>query len=331
MAVTITIFADTFQRIDDALMTMLGGKTAEIINIVSPVIMSAFLLYVLLITMSYMKNGTDLTEIGGDLIQRFIGWSVIIGLSMNISNYNEVVVPMVTKIPEELTQIITGGNGSGITNSLDNLITMYANKIIDGIDQTSTFDIGGTILAIFVAILLLIFGLPAIAIAGGWILLAKVTTAILLVIAPVFLALALFPTTRNYASSWVAQAVNYGLLLLIVTVISAFQITIISSILEGQDLTISSAISISSISALFIVVLINAPQIASSLSGGMVLNGYGQAGRSMAQASRGASAVGKGGAGIVQGGVGMGKGAYSAIRNRLGGGANNIKPESAGK
>lgn len=323
MAVTITIFADTFQKIDDALMTMLGGKTAEIINIVSPVIMSAFLLYVLLVTMSYMKNGTDLTEIGGDLIQRFIGWSVIIGLSMNISNYNEVVVPMVTKIPEELTQIITGGNGSGITNSLDNLITMYANKIIDGIDQTSTFDVGGTILAIFVAILLLIFGLPAIAIAGGWILLAKVTTAILLVIAPVFLALSLFPTTRNYASLWVAQAVNYGLLLLIVTVISAFQITIISSILEGQDLTISSAISVSSISALFIVVLINAPQIASALSGGMVLNGYGQAGRSMAQASRGAS--------IVQGGVGMGKGAYSAIRNRLGGGANNIKPESAGK
>lgn len=78
-------------------MTMLGGKTAEIINIVSPVIMSAFLLYVLLVTMSYMKNGTDLTEIGGDLIQRFIGWSVIIGLSMNISNYNEVAVPMVTK------------------------------------------------------------------------------------------------------------------------------------------------------------------------------------------------------------------------------------------
>lgn len=54
-------------------MTMLGGKTAEIINIVSPVIMSAFLLYVLLVTMSYMKNGTDLTEIGGDLIQRLLG------------------------------------------------------------------------------------------------------------------------------------------------------------------------------------------------------------------------------------------------------------------
>lgn len=324
MAVTITIFADTFQKIDDALMTMLGGKTAEIINIVSPVIMSAFLLYVLLVTMSYMKNGTDLTEIGGDLIQRFIGWAVIIGLSMNISNYNEIVVPMVTKIPEELTQIITGGNGSGITNSLDNLITMYANKIIDGIDQTSTFDVGGTILAIFVAILLLIFGLPAIAIAGGWILLAKVTTAILLVIAPVFLALALFPTTRNYASLWVAQAVNYGLLLLIVTVISAFQITIISSILEGQDLTISSAISVSSISALFIVVLINAPQIASALSGGMVLNGYTQAGKSVSGGVNAAS-------GVAGRGLAGGKSVVGAIKGRLGGGANNIKPESAGK
>lgn len=93
--------------------------------------------------------------------------------------------------------------------------------------------------------------------------------------------MALFPTTRNYASLWVTQAVNYGLLLLIVTVISAFQITIISSILEGPDLTISSAISVSSISALFIVVLINAPQIASALSGGMVLNGYTQAGKSI--------------------------------------------------
>lgn len=59
-----TFITEIFTEIDSVLLVTLGSKTASIINIISPVMMSAFILYVLLVTMSYMINGTDLTEVG---------------------------------------------------------------------------------------------------------------------------------------------------------------------------------------------------------------------------------------------------------------------------
>ena len=79
--------SNVFNKIDNLLIVTLGNKTASIINIIEPVVYSAFILYVLLVTMSYMINGTSIGEIGGDLLKRFLAWSMVIGLSMNIGNF----------------------------------------------------------------------------------------------------------------------------------------------------------------------------------------------------------------------------------------------------
>lgn len=124
-----TFITEIFTEIDSVLLVTLGSKTASIINIISPVMMSAFILYVLLVTMSYMINGTDLTEVGGDLIKRFLAWAVIIGLSMNIGNFTSIIVPIANNVPQEIMQAISGGSNATITSSLDNLISMYLDVI----------------------------------------------------------------------------------------------------------------------------------------------------------------------------------------------------------
>lgn len=277
----VTIFSDIFQKMDDAVVNTLGSKTAEIINIISPVMMSAFILYVVLITMSYMKNGTDPAEIGLDLIQRIISWAIVIGLSMNIGNYTSIVVPMVKGIPEELTQVITGTTGTTVTNSLDALVTLYINRIAELFEGLSFTDIGGYIGAGIISLILIIFGIPFLVIAGGFILLAKVMVAILLVIAPIFIGLALFPATRQFVTLWVAQVVNYGLLLLIISVIATIQIDFLTNVIDTSvDLDMGAGFLIGTTSGIFLIVLLKAPEMASALSGGMVINGFGQAGRS---------------------------------------------------
>lgn len=314
-----TFLTEVFTEIDGVLLSTLGSKTASIINIISPVIMSAFLLYVLLVVMSYMKNGTDPAEMGVDMIQRLIGWSVIIALSMNIGNFTDIVVPMTNGIPLEIMQAVSGSDSATITGSLDNLIGMYIEVLAKMFNDIDFMDIGGYLAGIFIGGIMVIGGFIFVIIASGYILLAKVTTAILLVIAPIFISLALFPATRQYASLWVGQAVNAGLILIIISVVCAVEVGILERAVSGvTDLDLTTASKVALASGIFTVFLMRVPDIASALSGGMVLNGYTQTARTVGSFIPKPSPKG-GGGGKSNGGGGKSSG------------GNTIKSENSGK
>lgn len=318
-----TFITEIFTEIDSVLLVTLGSKTASIINIISPVMMSAFILYVLLIAIAYIRNGTDPAEIGIDIIQRMLSWAVIIGLSMNISNFTSIVVPITNGIPQEIMQAISGGSNATITSSLDNLISMYLDVIATMFSNIEFMDIGGYLGGIFIGGIMVIGGFIFVIIASGYILLAKVTTSILLVIAPIFIGLALFPATRQYASLWVAQAVNAGLIMIIISVICAVEVGILERAVSGvTDLDITTASKVAIASGIFTVLLNRVPDLASALAGGMSLNGFGQTGRSVSNSAKAGMSAGRSVAGA-------GAGAFNAIKNRFGG--NTIKPEGVGK
>lgn len=325
-----TFITEIFTEIDSVLLVTLGSKTASIINIISPVMMSAFILYVLLVTMSYMINGTDLTEVAGDLIKRFLAWAVIIGLAMNIGNFTSIIVPIANNVPQEIMQAISGGSNATITSSLDNLISMYLDVIATMFSNIEFMDIGGYLGGIFIGGIMVIGGFIFVIIASGYILLAKVTTSILLVIAPIFIGLALFPATRQYASLWVGQLVNAGLIMIIISVICAVEIGILERAVSGvTDLDITTASKVAIASGIFTVLLNRVPDLASALAGGMSLNGFSQTGRSVTNGAKATMSAGRSVAGAGASAGRAGAGAFNAIKNRFGG--NAIKPEGAGK
>lgn len=325
-----TFITEIFTEIDSVLLVTLGSKTASIINIISPVMMSAFILYVLLFTMSYMINGTDLTEVGSDLIKRFLAWAVIIGLSMNIGNFTSIIVPIANNVPQEIMQAISGASNATITSSLDNLISMYLDVIATMFSNIDFMDIGGYLGGIFIAGIMVIGGFIFVIIASGYILLAKVTTAILLVIAPIFISLALFPATRQYANLWVGQLVNAGLIMIIISVICAVEIGILERAVSGvTDLDITTASKVAVASGIFTVLLHRVPDLASALAGGMSLNGFGQTGRSVANGAKATMSAGRSVAGAGVSANRAGVGAFNSLKSRFGG--NAIKPEGAGK
>lgn len=327
----IQVISDLHNQINTALGTTLANKAGEIINIISPVIMSAFLLYVLLVTISYMKNGSDLIEIGGDLIQRFIGWAVIIGLSMNIGNFNDIVVPMAKGIPVEIMNVFIK-NGGDPYAQLDTLVNTYLDTMIAGWDNANGIE--GTMMAVVICLILIISAIVAVVITVAYLLFSELFVAVLLTIAPIFIALALFPVTRQYASLWVAQIVNAGLLLILTSAVTSIQIMVLNGFVipASSELTWSFALQVALVSGVFAVLIMQSPSIASALSGGMTLGGYQATGRAIAGGMRNAKGAYNEGKGKAMGGLGMGKSAYGAIKGRLGGGGGNtIKPEGAGK
>ena len=329
----VTIFQDVFAKMDSAVINVLGTKTSQVMNIVSPVIMSAFILYVLLIAISYIKNGTDPSEIGVDILQRLLSWAVIIGLAFNMGNYTSIVVPMVQGIPQDIIGVITGTNSTDVTNSLDALVTLYTDKLAELFANIDFADIGGYISASLIALILIIFGLPFLIIAGGYILLAKIMVAILLCLAPIFIGLALFPATRQFASLWVSQVVNYGILLLVISILATIQIDFLTNVVNTTvDLDASAGFMIGITSGIFLIVLLKAPELASALSGGMVLNGWSAGGRALGGAGKAmGGAVGKNEKTGQFNSPTMQLGSRLASRFTGGKGGNSVKPEKAGK
>lgn len=284
------IFSSIFERIDNLVSQQIAGKTAELMTMLSPLFLSGFIIYVMLIFWSYWANpNPEGTLI--DLMKRVMIWGVIIGFSINIGAYNSTVVPIVLGLGDGLSQAFNGNTGSNasaldaLAGQIVDLVNANAEKAweTDGIVET----IGAVIDATINNAIILISSSVFLVIAAAYIILVKVFLAILAVIGPLFIACALFPMTRQFAMAWVNQVLNYSLLMLFINIAGGFFISYIDQVLKdvsqaaGIDPITNNAVSTVGIlqvvlaTLIFVVILLRLPDLASGLAGGIAGNGYG--------------------------------------------------------
>lgn len=284
------IFQSIFARIDNLVQSQIAGKTAELMNMLSPLFLSAFIIYVMLVFWSYWQNpNPESTMI--DLIKRVMVWGIIISCSINIGTYNNTVVPIVLGFGDGLSQAFSGNAGSNasaldaLASQIVDLVNANAQKAweTDGIVETIGAVIDTTINNAIILIASAIF----LVIAAAYIILTKVFLAILAVIGPMFIACFLFPATRQFGMAWVNQVVNYSFLMLFINIAGGFFIAYINDVLGamtaglGQGTTLDGVIATSAImqvvlaTLLFVVILLKLPELASGLAGGVAANGFG--------------------------------------------------------
>ena len=311
---TIPIFQPIFEKIDTTLINVLGSKASAIIGLVSPIVVICFAIYVMLVLMSYQKDNASWSGSAIDMIKRIAAWGVIISCSMNVSFYMGTVVPMINGIPVELSNLLTSESSSGNVNNVDSIISYYITVIQEMWAKAS--GIQASIAAAFNILLLIILGIPVVVMMAAYLLLAKLFLAILIAIGPLFLCLALFPVTRQYATLWIGQVVNFMLLGVLMNVTAVVMINILLG-LQVDPLTASlvDILAYGVIALLFFIVILRIPDLASALSGGVAANGFGSAVQSANQATQLGKAIAKG-----LGGGGKG-----------GGGQNTMKSEAKGK
>lgn len=308
----IPIFEPIFTKIDTTLVSVLGSKASAIVSLISPLVSVAFATYVMLVFMSYWRDNQGWDSSAIDMIKRIAAWGVIISASMNIGWYMGNVVPFVNAFPVELSNAVTGVDGSNV-NSIDSIISYYITVVQETWNKAS--GIKASVVAAFNIALLLITGIPVVIVMAAYLLLVKIMIAILIVIGPLFLAMALFPITRQYATLWIGQVVNFGLLAFFMNVTAVLMINILLGLqVDPATASLVELISYGSVALLFWVVVLRVPDMAAALSGGMAGNGFGAAVSSARNATKLGQAIAKG----MQGG---GKG----------GGQNTMKSEASGR
>lgn len=276
----IEIFGRIFQKIDNVVQSDIITNVSNVSNVLSPIMLSAFTIYLLFVFLSYWQ-GSNAEGTLIDMMKRIMAWAVVIGFGVNITAYNNTVVPIVMNLGDGLVHLFNGTDGS-IGSSLDNLGTKLLDIITKNHESADSIPmplgIASKIEVIIQnAVIIISFGIFLV-IAGSYIILAKVMTAILAVLGPIFISLALFPATRQYFMSWVNQVINYSLYLLVVNITASIFISYIDvSFASVEPSTDTGFVSLVLTSLIFFVVLLKLPELASGLAGGIANTGFGGA------------------------------------------------------
>lgn len=312
------IFAPIFQEIDHTVVNTITGNVSSLMSVISPLFLSGFTIYLLLLLLSYWQgSGVETTIV--DLLKRVLAWAVVIGFSINVGAYNDTVMPIVLNLGDGLSQSFSGTNNPP-ENALDELVEMLTQKVNENTESLSIlsgFDaIAARIASVIVNMLLIICGGLFLVVAGAYILITKIFLAILAVIGPIFIASALFPATRQYFSAWLNQVLNYSLLILFIKITATVFTTYLANAITGSDLqTDQGVIHILLTSGLFTIVLLKLPDLASGLMGGIASGGFAVAGGVARGAGVGLGGMASGARGAGAGGARVARGFKERFRS----------------
>lgn len=333
----VTIFSDMNGFFENLINSQLTGNISGVISMFTPLMLSAFTIYVVFIFWSYWGGSLESTM--QDIIKRIVAWGLILTFSLNLGTYSSVVSPIVLGLGDGMTQAYNGGAGNDFANKLDTplntIFETFKAKLKEVNEDTSNEEIAqqtGTtveeiekteeerglfssisdsisnlatdmtdnivkkvmlVLAfVFAYIPFLIFAVVAFA----YIMIAKVLLVILATIGPIFIALALFPATRQFVSSWVNQVVTQGLTIFLMNVLVGVFVdfiltTAMTSFLTVEAFNFLNAALFAGIVLIFIVVLFKIPQLASGLGGGITSDGFSKVAR-MAMNAKSLGALG---------------------------------------
>ncbi|KVL70354.1 type IV secretion system protein [Burkholderia ubonensis] len=267
----LTIFTDMFNAFDKDVLNTINTGSAQMISLISPLAAAGFSLYVLLIMLSYMRGHRDQPIV--DFMVKMAGWAAVLTAGMNISYYSQYVVPFFNGLGDDLSRALMGGND--LSNGLDTLLSLFINAVKSLYEGLSITDIGLFIEVSVLAFWIFLVGVPFLAIAAAYIILAKFALGLLLALGPAFVVAALFPATRQFFQNWVGQCLNYGLLVALFGALGAIEVRFMTSVLpqsfSAKDVMLTYAIEGKIVGAglVFIVVSLSMPSLASQLAGGV--------------------------------------------------------------
>jgi len=292
----ITPFTMLFTAFDQNVLNTINTGSANMISLISPLAAAAFSIYVMLVMLSYWRGNNDQPIV--DFFLRMAGWAIILTAGMNIGYYSEYVVPFFNGVGDDLAQALTGSTSSAV--ALDSLLNAYLSAILNLWANIGVLDIGGMIEASALTFCTVMVGIPFLAIAAAYIILAKFALGLLLALGPLFIVTALYPATRKFFEAWVAQCLNYAFLTALFAAAGAIEVNFATGILpktfdmSNLVLTWSLEFQILTTGIVFVFVSLNLPSLASSLAGGVGISSMvGKAGSAMKLAGGVAGALAK--------------------------------------
>jgi type IV secretion system protein VirB6 len=259
----------------------LASYVLDIFNILAPEIRMLWLsMATLLIVFVGIRMMTRGDVHAGDFLISLFKIVIILALTTQWGNFSTFVYEVFTNLPTEIGELtLNAADGSAPTTISAQLGDHYerlkdvANNVLAG---ASWMDVGK-----FVLYLLLTIAAGLMCFLGvGFISLAKVATAVMLAVAPIFILLLMFRQSSTLFEGWLKALLNYSLLPLFVYMILGLALTLGDSVLTTLEVSstgdfaglLEASINYLLFSFVSFILLIQAPTIAANVGGGFALS-----------------------------------------------------------
>ncbi|MBB4252676.1 type IV secretion system protein [Rhizobium sp. BK008] len=293
------VFSFVDGQFKSPLENFISSGTSNIASWISGPLTAALTLYVVLY--GYLVLRGSVQEPIVEFAFRAMKLAIIVMLVRNASEYQTYVTKIFFEtLPREISQALNSGSAPS-ASTFDSLLdkgqkcakdiwarATWPADIVNGIGGMMAIGASFTVAAI------------------GYIvsLYARLALAIVLAIGPIFVALAMFQSTRRFTESWIGQLANFVILQVLVVAIGSLLISCIDTTftaVESYTDVMMRPVALCAICLAALYVFYQLPGIASALAAGgaSLTYGYGAArdaheGTLAWAASHGARAVGRG-------------------------------------
>jgi type IV secretion system protein VirB6 len=255
------------------LETFVSDGTSNIAEWVTGPLTAAVTLYIVLY--GYLVLRGSVSEPVLEFVFRAIKLAIIVMLVKNAGEYQTYVTNVFFDIlPREVSQALNSGSTPS-ASTFDSLLDKGQASATDIWSRASwpvdiVTGVGGMMV---IAVSFLVAGI-------GYVvsLYARLALAIVLAIGPIFIALAMFQSTRRFTEAWIGQLANFVILQVLVVAVGSLLISCIDSTftaIDGYSDVLMRPIALCAIGIAALYVFYQLPGIASALAAGGASLAYG--------------------------------------------------------
>lgn len=266
-----------FEFLDDQftapLQTFISSGTSGISSWVTGPLTVALTLYVILFGVLVLRGAIQ--EPIMDFAIRAIKLAIILMLVRSAGEYQAYVTDVFFEtLPHEISEAMnTGGAPSATT--FDSLLDK-GQKSANDIWAQGSWPVD--VLTAFAGVVVIVITFVVASIGYVVSLYARVALAIVLALGPIFIALAMFQSTRRFTEAWIAQLANFVILQVLVVAVGSLLVTSFATMFvtaESYSDVLMRPIAVGAIGLASLYVFYQLPGIASALASGGASLGYG--------------------------------------------------------
>ncbi|KQY73086.1 conjugal transfer protein TrbL [Ensifer sp. Root142] len=267
------VFAFLDNQFKAPLESFISSGTSNISTWVAGPLTAALVLYVVLYGYLVLRGSIETPVL--EFAYRAIKLGILVMLVRDAADYRAFVTDLFfTSLPQEISTALNTGTVPS-ASTFDALLDKgqaSANQIWNRsswpLDIATAF--GGLLMVVITFVVAAI----------GYIvsLYARVALAIILALGPIFIALAMFQSTRRFTEAWIGQLVNFVILQILVVAVGSLLITTLDTsftTVEAYDDVLMRPIAIGAIGIASLYVFYQLPGIAASLAAGGASLTYG--------------------------------------------------------
>jgi type IV secretion system protein VirB6 len=267
-------FAEFSTWLNAILSAYIADNTARISAAIEPALVTLGVFYIM--TWGVLQMTGQSREPVVDGLRRLAFLALILGAALHLWLYNEVIVDTFFSAPSQLAAMILGAfDPVGIVDAIifqgGDAATLLLQKggVFDG---NFAFYLAG--FAVYVMV-----GLTAVYVIF-LLTLSRIALSVLMALGPLFLALLLFPTTRRFFESWIAQLANYAFVTILTVLMAALMLTLLTTAAQqaaasGEGIQIAHAVRVCMAAGLTFLVMRQVMPMSAGLASGLALSTYG--------------------------------------------------------